>query len=619
MLPPLSMALALTLAAAPAALPNPPASAAPPVPADTMRVTEPPQYWRTRAEKSDYRQTADYDETIRYCRQLEAGTNWVKLVFYGQSGQGRDLPLLIVSKDRAFTPEAAAATGKPVVLLQNGIHAGEIEGKDACLALIRDLTVLKLRPQILDHVIVLVTPIFSVDSHERSSRFNRINQNGPETMGWRASPIGLNLNRDYLKAETPEMRALLSNLYTKWWPALLVDNHTTDGADYQHDLTYGVNSGPEVPSPIRNWMDIAISGRVIDQMRVMGHLPAPYLSFRQWSDPRTGIAGGDAPPRFSTGYPPLHGRAAILTETHMLKSYRTRVRATYDFMVAILDEVAQRPRELLDAVAASEAEIIARAQETNPARRQLVLTAVTTDSADAFPFRGLVTNWEMSEITGARVPRYTRAVWDTIIPWYRQMKPGLVVTQPAGYLVPREWTIVREKLDLHAVRYQRLGRAWRDTVELTRIVEWKASDELVEGHHPVTVKSVRTERQVRAFRPGDLWVPLDQRSALIAAQLLEAQAPDGLMYWNAFDTVLQFKEYGEDYVIDPIARGMLKKDPALAKEFAQKLASDPAFANSPAQRADWFYRRSPWADPEQNLFPVARALHRPPAEVLTSP
>jgi hypothetical protein len=196
------------------------------------------------------------------------------------------------------------------------------------------------------------------------------------------------------------------------------------------------------------------------------------------------------------------------------------------------------------------------------------------------------------------------------------MRPGRVVTQPAGYVVPREWTIVREKLDLHGVRYQRLGRAWRDTVEMHRIVDWTASNDLVEGHHPVTVRNVGTERLLRSFRPGDLWVPLDQRSALVAAHLLEVQAPDGLMYWNAFDTVLQFKEYGEEYVVEPIARAMLARDPALKKEFEQKLASDSTFAKSSFQRTDWFYRRSPWADPEQNLFPVARALRAPPAEVL---
>lgn len=613
MLSPLSLAVAVALATAPASLPQPPASAAPPVPADTMRIAPPSQYWRTRAEKTDYKQTADYDETIRYCRQLEAGSNWVKYVTYGQSGQGRDLPLLIVSKDRAFTPEAALATGKPVILLQNGIHPGEIEGKDACLALIRDLTVSKQRPQILDRVIILVTPIFSVDSHERSGRYNRINQNGPESMGWRASPIGLNLNRDFMKAETPEMKALLSNVYTKWWPHVLVDNHTTDGADYQHDLTYSVNAGPEVPGPIRDWMATAVSGRVIDAMTRMGHLPAPYLSFRAWSDPRTGIQGGDSPPRFSTGYPPLHGRAAILTETHMLKPYRTRVRATYDFMVAILEEIAARPRELIDAVAGSEQEVINRAHALRP---RMVLTSVVTDSADTFNYRGLVTRWEMSDITGARVARYTSAPWDTIIPWYRRLRPGLVVSVPAGYVVPHEWTIVREKLDLHGVRYQRLGRAWRDSVEMVRIDEWKASNDLVEGHHPVTVSKVHTERQLRSFRPGDLWVPLDQRSALVAANLLEVQAPDGLMYWNAFDTILQFKEYAEDYVIEPIARAMLTRDAALKKEFEQKIATDTLFRTNPGLRADWFYRRSPWADPEQNLYPVARALRPPPAEVL---
>ena len=617
MLSPLVAVFALTLAAAPPGLSQPPASAAPPVPADTMRVPEAPQYWRTRAEKTNYRQTADYDETIRYCRQLEAGSNWVKYTTYGQSGQGRDLPLLIVSKERLFTPEAALASGKPVVFMQNGIHSGEIEGKDACLALVRDLAVLKKHPHILDHVILLVTPIFSVDAHERTSRWNRINQNGPETMGWRATPIGLNLNRDFLKAEAPEMKALLSGLYTRWWPHVLIDNHTTNGADYQHDLTYSVNSGPAVPAPIRNWMQSAIAGRVIERVHAMGHLPAPYLSFRNWSDPRSGIAGGDSPPRFSTGYPPLHGRAAILTETHMLKPYSTRVRATYDFMLAILEEVAARPRELLDAVAASETEVIARGRE--PVGRSMVLTSASTDSADTFPYRGLVTEYPLSDITGSRVPRYTSTPWDTTIRWYRFTRPGLVVAQPAGYLVPREWTIVREKLDLHGVRYQRLTRAWRDTVELTRIDEWQAATDLVEGHHPVSVRRAHTERQLRSFRAGDLWVPLDQRSALVAAHLLEAQAPDGLMVWNAFDTVLQFKEYGEDYVVEPLAREMLARDPALAKEFERRLAADSTLAASPFQRADFFYRRSPWADPEQNLHPVARVLRRPPAEVLGAP
>jgi murein tripeptide amidase MpaA len=291
----------------------------------------------TRAEKSNYRITSDYDETMRYCRQLEAASNWVRVASYGTSGQGRDLPLVIVSKDRAFTPEQARALGKPIVLIQNGIHSGEIEGKDACLALMRDLAVFKTREGLLDNVTLLVLPILSVDAHERKRRTNRINQNGPEEMGWRTTPIGLNLNRDYLKVETPEMRALISRVYTQWWPHLLVDDHTTDGADYRHDVTYAFNHDAGTPAAISRWLLEAFEGRVIPRVQAMGHLTAPYISFRKDGDPLSGFDFANFPPRFSTGYTPLQCRPGILVETHMLKPYGTRVRATYDLLIGLLE------------------------------------------------------------------------------------------------------------------------------------------------------------------------------------------------------------------------------------------------------------------------------------------
>jgi hypothetical protein len=196
------------------------------------------------------------------------------------------------------------------------------------------------------------------------------------------------------------------------------------------------------------------------------------------------------------------------------------------------------------------------------------------------------------------------------------MVPSLTVTQPAGYLVPQEWTTCREHLDLHGVHYRRFAKAWTDTVEVQHVLEWQAATALFEGHHLISVAKVALERRLRTWQPGDLWVPLDQRSAMIAVSLFEAQSPDGLMAWNAFDTVFEKKEYAEDYVIEPIARGMLAADPKLAAEFRARVASDTAFAHSPAARLDFFYRRSKWADPLQDLHPVARALHAPPASVL---
>jgi len=598
----------------PAALPSAPPG---PRPGSAMpKVEEVPQYWRTRAERTGYHVTPDYEETMRYLRQLAGGSQWIKIESYGKSGQGRDLPLVIVSRDRAFTPEAARATGKPIVLIQNGIHSGEIEGKDASLALIRDLATLRTRAELLDHVILLVLPIFSVDAHERRSAYNRINQNGPDQMGWRFTPIGLNLNRDYLKAETPEMRALLSQVFTRWWPHLLIDNHTTDGADFRHDIGYGLNFGPGTPAPVSSWETGAFEGRVIPRLAAMNHLPSPYFGFRRDGDPLSGVDFADSPPRFSTGYAAIQCRPGILIETHMLKPYETRVRATYDLMVALLEELNAHPAELTRAVAQSESLVTAMAHAANPEARRVALTSHPTEKSVPFAFKGVTRRMEPSDISGAPVPRYSSAAWDTIIPLYRDLAPGLVVSEPAGYLVPQEWNTVRDRLDIHGVRYRRFARAWSDTVEVQRIAEWSEAATTFEGHHALSVTGVSLERRLRSFRAGDLWVPCDQPRALVAMHLLEAQAPDGLAYWNAFDTVLEPKEYAEDYVMEPIARRMMSERPELARELRAKLAADTAFAKSPAARLDFFYRRSQWGDPEANLDPVARALHAPPESVL---
>jgi hypothetical protein len=245
-----------------------------------------------------------------------------------------------------------------------------------------------------------------------------------------------------------------------------------------------------------------------------------------------------------------------------------------------------------------------------------MLSFRTTDEAAPFPYRGYEARWEKSDIVGTRVPRYTTTPWDTIIPIYRELEPVVTVTQPVGYLVPQEWSSARDLLDVHGVRYQRLATTWSDSVEMQRILAWETQRGPYEGHHPTRVSEIALERQWRSFRAGDLWVPLDQPAALVAVHLFEAQAPDGMMFWNHFDTVLERKEYAETYVMEPMAQQMLQADTSLAREFQERLAADSVFASSPFARNDFFYRRSAWADPEHNLHPVARALRRPPPPVL---
>jgi murein tripeptide amidase MpaA len=576
-----------------------------------------PRIWLTRAERTQWQQTSDYDEMMRYCRSLEAGSRWMKLEMIGRTGQGRDIPMLIVSKDRAFTPEAARALNRPVVLIQNGIHAGEIEGKDASLMLVRDLAVLHKYDAVLDSVTLLVLPLFSADAAERRSHWNRINENGPDEMGWRHTPIGLNLNRDYTKLDAPEMRALIGNVYSKWWPELLIDNHTTDGADYRYDVTYATNHGAGVPPSLDHWYASAIETSMVERLAELGHLVSPYLDFKTGNDPRGGIEYNNSLPRFSTGYPQLQSRASLLVETHMLKPYGTRVKATYDLMLSVLGEIHDHPRALMDAVRDAEATSVARALDKDPAKRMLVLATALSDKGVPVTYKGLQTTWTFSEITGSLIPHYAPTPWDTTVTLYRETIPRLTVRLPeGGYIVPQEFTDVLDRIALHGIRTRALSRAWSDTVEMTRITGHTVTTEPYEGRANVRVTAVSIERQFRTFRAGDVWVPLDQRGGSLAAALLEAQSPDGFMAWGFFLTVFQKKEYGEDYVVEPMARAMMEHDPRLAADFRTKLQSDTAFAKDPGARSDWFYRRSPWSDPEQDLHPIARALHRVPETYL---
>ena len=572
-----------------------------------------PRIWLTRAERTLWKQTSDYEEMMRMCRSFEAGSRWVKLEIIGRSGQGRDVPMLILSKDRAFTPDAARALGKPVVLIQNGIHAGEIEGKDASGMLLRDIAVLHKYDALLDSLTLLVIPVFSVDAAERRSHWNRINQNGPDEMGWRHTPVGLNLNRDYTKLDAPEMRALIGTVYTRWWPELLVDNHTTDGADYRYDITYATNHGAGVPPSLDRWYADAIEKGMVERLAERGHLVSPYLDYKTGNDPRGGIEYNNSLPRFSTGYPPLQSRAALLVETHMLKPYGARVKATYDLMLSVLGEIHDHPRALMDAVRDAEAAAVARAQSKDPAKRTLVLATALSDKGVPVPFKGVQTTWTFSDITGNQVPHYSNVPWDTTVMMYREAIPQLSVRLPeGGYVVPQEFTDVLDRIALHGIRTRRLARAWSDTVEMTRVTGHTVAAEPYEGRANVKVTAVSMERQLRSFRAGDVWVPLDQRGSALAATLLEAQSPDGFMAWGFFLTVFQKKEYGADYIVEPMARAMMDHDPKLAADFRAKLQTDTAFAKDSNARSDWFFRRSPWRDLEQDLHPIARALHPVP-------
>ncbi|HVP11779.1 MAG TPA: M14 family metallopeptidase, partial [Phycisphaerae bacterium] len=328
--------------------------------------TTSPADWLTKTEQTDFRETPRYDETVAYCRRLAEGSPFISCQSFGKSPEGRELLLVVASNDRAFTPEAARATGKLIVLVQNCIHAGECAGKDASLMLLRDMAVTKTRPELLDNVIILVMPIFNVDGHERFGTYSRINQNGPAEMGWRTTARNFNLNRDYVKADAVEMRAWLA-LWNAWQPDLFIDHHETDGIDWQYDFLYAIDQHAAVAPQVVEWTKAHLGARLFDQIEKDGHPCGPYMDLVDGTDPAKGVRSGWFSPRLSNGYVVLRNRPGILVEGHMLKPYRTQVLSHYDLMLRVLEELNREPRSLRAAVTAADEATIKMGSTYDPA------------------------------------------------------------------------------------------------------------------------------------------------------------------------------------------------------------------------------------------------------------
>lgn len=555
----------------------------------------------TQAERSGFQQTGRHDEVGRLCHDFaRAHPRTVRCTAFGRTPQGRPMWALVASQSGALTPEAARRAGLPVTLIQGGIHAGEIEGKDAGFLALREQLA---RPGALRHQVLVFVPVFNVDGHERFGAWNRPNQRGPEQMGWRTTAQNLNLNRDYMKADAPEMQAMLA-LVRAWDPLAMVDLHTTDGAQFEHDIAIMVEpvhaGAPTLRAAGTAWRD-----GVIAALARQGALPLPfYPSFVEGDNPASGFRDTVSTPRFSQGYFLLRNRLAMLVETHSWRPYPHRVRLTRQTVDAVLDLIAREGRAWQQ---------LAHAADAQPPA-EVALTWRTLDEAREIDFRGYAYTRTPSDISGALMTRYDESrpeVWR--LPLRDRIEPDLVRRAPgAGYLVPAEHAAwVGEKLAQHGVRFERLAQARAGVAaQVFRATAVKTEATSIEGRQRQTVSGSWRD-EARDLPAGSLFVPIRQPLAALAMHLLEPDAPDALAAWGRFANAFEPKEYMEPYVAEQVAREQLAASPALREAFAARLKEDAAFAASPSARLDFFYRRHPSWDERLNLYPVLRLDARP--------
>ncbi|MDO9224370.1 MAG: M14 family metallopeptidase [Caulobacter sp.] len=536
----------------------------------------------------------DYADTRAWFDRLDKASKLIRIEQFGVSPEGRPIYAVIASKDgKAFDPK------KPVLMVQAGIHPGEIDGKDAGMMLLRDIAFYG-KDGLLDGVNLILIPILSVDGHERSGPYSRPNQRGPRIQGWRNTATNQNLNRDYMKLDQPEMQAVRA-LIVKYRPDLYVDVHVTDGIDYQYDVTYGYNGedGAWSRSPaIAGWLDRAFKPAINAALEGQGHIPGELVFALDDRDPKKGLNDGGLGERFSNGWGSAAHVPTILIENHSLKPHEQRVLGTYVFVEAAMRLLAARGGELRAAIGEDSA--------LRPA--DIPTNFVSTDQPTATrAFKGILFERYDSAASGGSEIRWLGKPdpqpW--MMPFYGS-RPMLTLKRPAAYWIPGYRKDLIERLRIHGVVMETLATPRTVRVDMLRLVEPTVAPRTNEGHVQISVAAVTTEARDRTFSPGSVRVSTDQPLGDVVVLLLEPQSSESFFAWGMIPEVLNRVEYIEGYAIAPLADRMLAADPALKAAFEAKLAADPAFAADPDARLSWFYERTPYFDDHYLLYPVGR-------------
>lgn len=553
--------------------------------------------WRTHAENSNFQTTPTYDETFGWIRRLVAASPALQMVSIGRSFEGQDIWMVIASRQGASNPEELQAGDKPVLLAQAGIHSGEVDGKDAGMIILRELAFGRYQ-ELLDHVSFLFIPILNVDGHERISPLSRVNQRGPVESGWRTNARNLNLNRDYSKLDTPEVRALVATI-NEWDPDLYFDLHVTDGFDQQADVTWSF-SGAHAHSPaISGWLNSPFTATLWQDLLDMGHIPGRHVFVIDRRDLGKGVLCWEGGPRYSDGYGGTRHVPTVLVENHSLKPYRQRVLGMTVLLASAMRTLAEQGQALEEAIAKDRAR--------RPSELILGWEPANRPQSDTHHFLAIQSNLINSDISGEERIVWTGEKIDLDVPKFLTTRPLGSVVMPQAYWIPAAWSNIVDILDAHGVEMERIDTPRDVLVEVYRFGEPQYDPEPFEGRFRLTAEATVEERLER-YPSGSVRIPTDQPLGILAALLLEPEAPDSFLRWGFFTTIFQRTEYAESYVLEPLALEMIRQNPDLEVEFRQRLESDEEFANSPAQRLEWFYRRSPLFDPQWRLYPVGREM-----------
>ena len=549
-----------------------------------------------RFEKSDGKESATYFEVIEWYRNLDKQSAQVLVKEMGMTDAGYPLHLVLVSKDGKFDPGQWHKQNKVVVLINNGIHPGEPDGIDASMMLVRDIVTKKI--SLPDNVALAFIPVYNIGGCLNRNSYSRANQDGPLEYGFRGNAQNLDLNRDFTKCDSKEARSF-ARLFHWLDPEILVDNHVSDGADYQHTMTMLTSQYDKLGAGLGGWLRDTFEPRLYNGMRDKKWDMVPYVSFETGS-PDKGMMMFYDPPRYSSGYAALFQTIGFVPETHMLKPFKDRVLSTYAFSQTIIEQASEKAGELIEERKKAKAAV--RSAASFPLRWSL-----DTSHYSFVTFKGYEQAYKPSDATGLNRMYYDRGKpFTKQVRFYNRFKPVDIINAPKAYIIPQGWHAVIDLLKLNAVAMRQFSNDTIIEVQAYRIDDYKSMPRPYEKHHKnSSVKTSILTQQIK-FLKGDYYISLDQPARRYLVEMLEPTGDDSFFAWNFFDAILQQKEGYSDYRWEDLAADVLRANPGLKKKLEEKKAADPAFAGNGSAQLDFIYKNSRYYEPGHNRYPVYR-------------
>ncbi|HKH60136.1 MAG TPA: M14 family metallopeptidase [Flavitalea sp.] len=552
----------------------------------------------TKFEQSKGQQTPTYHEIISWWKALDTQASQVKMLSMGATDAGYPLHLVLVTNDKDFDLVSLRKKNKRIILINNGIHPGEPDGIDASMLLVRDIVQKKIA--LPENIVLAIIPVYNIGGCLNRSAYYRVNQNGPEEFGFRGNSQNLDLNRDFIKCDSKESRSF-AEIFHYCDPDVFIDNHVSNGADYQHAMTLISSQHNKLGGVMGEYMNREFEPGLYRSMKQKGYDLIPYVN--SFSDtPKNGWPEFLDGPRYSSGYASLWHSFAFVPETHMLKPYEERVKATYKLLESFI-EFTSANSETIKKV---------REQTKLSVKQQAVFPLSWSLDRDRFsevPFKGFEATQKKSDVSGLPRLYYDRTKpFETTIKFHNSYQAKTFVKKPVAYILPQGWWKIVELLTINKVNIKQLAKDTLIEVEAYHIDDYKTSPRQFEDHHINSDVVISSSIKKISFQKGDYYIPMNQTANRFLMEVLEPHAPDSYFAWNYFDAILGQKEGFSDYAFEETAVELLKNDPDLKSKLEDRRARDTAFANNAGAQLNFIYQQSPYYERAHMNYPVYRVI-----------